>query len=388
MIDAEAFIDVARERGFRLFSGVPCSYLKPFINYVIDANGLRYVGAANEGDAVAIAAGAWLGGELGVAMCQNSGLGNAVNPLTSLTHTSRIPVLLITTLRGEPGGAPDEPQHELMGQITPAMLEMMQIPWAYFPTEAAQVRAALARAHAHITRERRPYAFVMRKGSVAPWALGTKSGPRYDEATPRTESRDDPLITEPRHTRQHMLRAVQRAVGPDDVVIATTGYTGRELYACEDRPGQLYMVGSMGCAASLGLGLALVRPERRVVVLDGDGAALMRLGALTTLGHERPPNLVHVLLDNGVHESTGGQATVSRSIDFATIAAACGYPRVLRTASPEALAAALGEPCELLTFLHAPICPGTPDGLPRPRIRPSAIAARLRHFVIGEEAHE
>jgi len=118
MINAEAFVQAVRAQGFALWTGVPCSYLKPFINYVIDDPASRYVAAANEGDAIAIAAGASLAGSPAIAMFQNSGLGNAVNPLTSLTHTFNIPVLVITTLRGEPGGAPDEPQHELMGAIT------------------------------------------------------------------------------------------------------------------------------------------------------------------------------------------------------------------------------------------------------------------------------
>ena len=167
------------------------------------------------------------------------------------------------------------------------------------------------------------------------------------------------------------------------MLVATTGYTGRELYANDDRPNQFYMVGSMGCAVSVGLGLAVARPERRIVVLDGDGAALMRLGALATVGYERPVNLVHVLLDNGVHESTGGQATVSRSIDFGGLAAACGYTRVKRVTQPAKLAAILERPATELTFVHVPILPGVPE-LPRPSITPAAVAARLRAHLLPE----
>ena len=133
MIDAGHFIAAALQRGFNLYTGVPCSYLTPFINHTINSGELRYIAAANEGDAVAIAAGAELGGSPAVVMFQNSGLGNAVNPLTSLTWTFRIPVLLIVTWRGEPGGYADEPQHELMGAITPQLLELMGIPWELFP---------------------------------------------------------------------------------------------------------------------------------------------------------------------------------------------------------------------------------------------------------------
>jgi phosphonopyruvate decarboxylase len=378
MIEAGDFIQSARREGFELYSGVPCSYLKPFINAVIDSDELRYIGAANEGDAVAIAAGAFLAGVRGVAMFQNSGFGNAVSPLTSLTHTFRIPVLLIITLRGEPGGAADEPQHELMGQITTGLLELMNIPWAFFPDATADIEPVLATARAHMDQTGEAYALVMRKGSVAKSDLQAAPELRAIRAW------DGRAAPAPAVQRGDLLRVVQAAVPDTDVIVATTGYTGRELYANGDRPNQLYMVGSMGCAVSVGLGLAVAGPDRRVIVLDGDGAALMRLGASATVGYERPGNLVHVLLDNGLHESTGGQSTVSRSIDFAGLAASCGYQRVETVAHPDELAAVLDRPTGELTFVHAPILPGVPE-LPRPSITPVEVAARLRaHLASGQ----
>src|SRR5882757_3383967 len=143
MIKAESFIEKAKGAGFALYTGVPCSYLKPFINYVIDSPGLRYIGATNEGDAVAIASGAELGGKRSVVMFQNSGFGNTVNPLTSLNAIFKIPVLVIATLRGEPGGPADEPQHAMMGEITTGLFDLMQIPWEYFPTDESQIAAVL-----------------------------------------------------------------------------------------------------------------------------------------------------------------------------------------------------------------------------------------------------
>jgi phosphonopyruvate decarboxylase len=374
VIDAEYFIEKWKDQGFDTYAGVPCSYLKPFINHVIESPDRRYIGAANEGEAVAIAAGASLGGRRGVAMCQNSGLGNAVNPLTSLTYTFRIPILLITTLRGEPGGPPDEPQHELMGKITTDMLELMRIPWEYFPTERDQVDPIMQRALGHQDSQGLPYALVMRKGSVAPTSLHGNFPVRACKPT-FTEA------ASPVASRRDMLLAMQAATTESDVVVATTGYTGRELYACDDRPGQIYMVGSMGCASSFALGLATAQPQRRIIVLDGDGAALMRLGALCTIGYERPPNLVHVVLDNGIHESTGGQMTVSRSVDFCAIASASGYPRTSTVASPDALQRAIESASDELTFIHAPITPGISDNLPRPSIKPSEVASRLRAFL-------
>lgn len=384
MIRAARFIDAARERGFGLYTGVPCSYLTPLINHVIGegiatrtapAGQLRYVGAANEGDAVAIAAGAELGGLPSVAMFQNSGLGNAVNPLTSLAWTFRIPVLLIVTWRGEPGGAADEPQHELMGQVTAPMLELMGIPWSLFPLQETEIDATLDRACDFMTTQSRPYAFIMRKGSVADTAPEVKGR----AAVARSPGGSN--TARARATRKQMLGAVQAAVKPDDVVVATTGYTGRELYSLEDRSSQLYMVGSMGCAISLGLGLALARPDKRVIVVDGDGAALMRLGALTTVGHEAPPNLLHVLLDNGMHESTGGQATVAGTVDFCAIAAASGYAQARSLADPDELRQAVAAPSRGPGFIHVPIAPGIAKGLPRPSVLPSQVAARLRQHL-------
>lgn len=375
MIDAERFIAAALARGFRLYTGVPCSYLTPFINSTIGADGLRYVGAANEGDAVAIAAGAELGGQPAVVMFQNSGLGNAVNPLTSLTWTFRLPVLVIVTWRGEPGGAADEPQHELMGVITPGLLDLMGIPWALFPDEEQQIGPVLDRALAYMHTERRPFALIMRKGSVAESRLGPLPARRLPE-TATAVRRPDPRVQ--RHAILEAIRASAGTDGREDLLVATTGFTGRELYALGDTANQLYMVGSMGCAVSLALGLAIARPERRVIAIDGDGAALMRLGALTTVGAERPANLLHVLIDNGQHESTGGQATVSAGVDFCAIAAGAGYPSVHSEADPTVIRALITDRTPGLRFLHVPVLPGVPKGLPRPSMPPEAVATRFR----------
>jgi phosphonopyruvate decarboxylase len=374
MIDAGVFIEAARSRGISLYTGVPCSYLKPFINYVIDSEQLRYVGATNEGDAVAIAAGADLAGRRSVTMFQNSGMGNTVNALTSLTYTFRVPTLLIPTLRGEPGGPADEPQHELMGAITTDMLDLMKIRWEYFPTEESEVEAAVGQAVDYMDKVQLPYALVMRKGSVAPAALQAKPVVRVPGSFAGA-------IAQPQASRHDVLLAVQAAAPADAVIVATTGYTGRELYACGDRSNQIYMVGSMGCAISMGLGIAIAQPDRKVIVLDGDGAALMRLGAQAIVGYEQPANMTHVLLDNAIHESTGGQATVARSVNFCAIAAASGYATVQSSGDPQAVAAAVAATGNGPAFVHAPILPGVPEGLPRPTITPAEVAARLRNFL-------
>ncbi|MCB1747399.1 MAG: phosphonopyruvate decarboxylase [Gammaproteobacteria bacterium] len=379
MIHARDFVDAARARGFDFYAGVPCSFLTPFINYVIGDATLDYVSAANEGDAVAIAAGATLGGRRGVAMMQNSGLGNAVSPLTSLTWTFRIPILVVCTHRGAPGVA-DEPQHELMGTITERLFETMDVPWLGFPREVAAIAPALDAVDAHAADSARPHALIMQKGTCEPFALAAQP-PAPVPARVTIGGSGHGRAPAARLSRHAVLsRLVAGTDAATTVVIATTGFTGRELYAIDDRPNQLYMVGSMGCAASLGLGLALARPDLRVVVADGDGAALMRMGNLATVGAYAPPNLVHLLLDNEAHDSTGAQGTVSAHTDFAAIAAACGYRSVLRGDELDDVDAVLATPAGP-AFLHQKICTGTLDDLPRPKITPPQVLERLMRHI-------
>ncbi len=373
MIEASQFTGPAKRLGFDFWAGVPCSFLTPFINYTIGDPELSYISSANEGDSVATASGAALGGRRSVAMMQNSGLGNAVSPLTSLNHVFRIPILLIVTLRGEPG-KPDEPQHELMGEITADLLETMRIPWGWFPDRAEDVEPALQRAVEHMDTTGRPYALVMKKGSVAPYPLTKRPG---SVKSPQKAALPTKTSTQQASSRQEALRQL---VADSDVsstiLIASTGFNGRELYAIEDRPNQLYMVGSMGCAASLGLGLSLARPDRKVVVIDGDGAVLMRMGNMATVGLYGGDNFFHLLLDNQVHESTGGQATVASAVDFQAVANACGYRSISAVpASPRGLTDFLDAKGP--AFMRIETRQGVPEGLPRPSVKPADIARRL-----------
>lgn len=378
MIAADDFLAPARARGFDFYTGVPCSFLTAMINRVISDRALAYVGAASEGEAVAIASGAWLAGRKTVVMCQNSGLGNTVNPLTSLNWPFRIPTLMIVTWRGEPG-LKDEPQHELMGEITGSLLDVIRVPHRPFPTETGAVAPALDDAVRSIEGSDLPFAFVMAHGSVRDEALDEPALP------PRAEGRRLALATgAPRPTRHQVLERFLALVPETAAVIASTGKCGRELFTLADRRQHLYQVGSMGCASGMGLGLAL-NTGRPVVVLDGDGAALMKMGTLATVGARAPSNLIHVILDNGVHDSTGGQATVSASVAFADVALACGYASGahvdtvagFETAFRAALESA-GPHC-----IHARIRPGSLDKLGRPTVKPPEVARRFRDFVLG-----
>jgi phosphonopyruvate decarboxylase len=382
MIHAEEFVDLARRHGFDWYAGVPCSFLTPFINRVISDASLTYISSANEGDAIAAAAGAVIGGCGGVAMMQNSGLGNAVSPLTSLAYVFRIPLLIVCTHRGAPG-VNDEPQHELMGQITGQLFDTMAIPWAFFPDESSAIEPALEQARDYFRRERRPYAFVMRKDTVAPFPLDERPPAARLRAGAVSGTTFADFVAAPRPRRSDALRAVIDATPVHgSVIIATTGYTGRELYAAADRDNHFYMVGSMGCASSLGLGLAMARPDLHVVVIDGDGASLMRMGNMATLGAYSPPNLSHILLDNEAHDSTGAQATVASSVDFAGVALACGYAQAYRSVDVADLTRFLSATARDGTrFLHMKIQTGTIANLPRPATPPAAVLERLRKCI-------
>ncbi|AJC21631.1 phosphonopyruvate decarboxylase [Pandoraea pulmonicola] len=387
MIEAGQFVEAARAHGFTWYTGVPCSFLTPFINYVLQDPTLHYLSAANEGDAVAIAAGATLGegrGARAVTMMQNSGLGNAVSPLTSLTWTFRLPQLLIVTWRGQPG-ITDEPQHALMGPITPAMLDLMEVPWELFPTEPDAIAPALERAVKHMDETGRPYALVMQKGSVAPFPLQpAERPPRPAQPAPVSLMRGVAPSALPAR-RDALERVIAHTPLDGTVVLASTGFCGRELYALDDRPNQLYMVGSMGCVTTLALGLALARPDLRVVALDGDGAALMRMGAFATLGAYGPSNLVHLLLDNASHDSTGAQATVSPTVSFAGVAAASGYALALEGDTLDVVEQLFDARTASLNdgprFACLTTRPGTPDGLPRPNVTPEAVKSRLMDHI-------
>lgn len=378
MIQAGAFLEAAKARGFDFFTGVPCSFLTPVINRTISDRATRYVGAASEGEAVAIAAGAWLAGRETVVMCQNSGLGNTVNPLTSLSWPFRIPTLLLVTWRGQ-AGLGDEPQHELMGRVMGELMDSIELPHRPFPGEPEALDGALAEAAATMAESGLPFALVLAKGAVADEGLDQPEPP----ARPRG-SGQDLRAGGPRPRRIEALERVLAGLPDRAAVIATTGKCGRELFTLADREQQLYQVGSMGCASAMALGVAL-NVERPVVVLDGDGAALMKLGALATIGAEAPRNLIHLLLDNGVHDSTGGQATVSANVDFAAVALACGYARAAAADSLEGLERALAEALSEAgpSLIHLRIRPGSIDKLGRPTIKPPEVARRFKAFLAG-----
>ena len=378
MISADAFLEPLRERGVDFFTGVPCSFLTPLINRIVGEPSLDYVPAASEGEAVAVASGAWLAGRETLVMFQNSGLGNAVNPLTSLNFPFKIPTLLVTTWRAGPG-LMDEPQHELMGAITPDLLEVLRIPHQSFPTEDGQVTPALDAAMEWMAENQLPYAFIMEKGSVRDDGLAEVDMPA-PEGGPVTDLTAGSELP----GRMASMEAALEVLPDDAGIIATTGKCGRELFTLADREQHLYQVGSMGCAAGMGLGTAL-STTNPIVVFDGDGAALMKLGTLATVGSAGPEaaNLIHVVLDNGTYDSTGGQPTTAPAVRFAQVGQACGYAGNWEADSldgfSEALQGALAQPGPHL--IHMKIAPGSMKDLGRPTVKPPDVARRFREFL-------
>ena len=380
-VAAAGFIDACASRGYDFFSGVPCSFVRALINGVILSPRLTYVGAASEGEALGIAAGAWIAGRKTVTMCQNSGFGNMVNPLTSLNRPFAIPTLLITTWRGQPGIS-DEPQHEQMGRILQPLIECLELSWYPFPEKEADIGPLLDRVLCESEQARKPVVLVMPKGAV-------EEGQEIGAPVPRPP---DGIVQDDRHgttplSRTDAIRVVREAFPEDAPIIATTGMTGRELFAIGDRPNQLYTVGSMGCASAIALGLSLGRRNPvtapPTLVLDGDGAALMKLGNFATIGHEQPHRFVHVVLNNGTHDSTGGQHTSASNVDFAAVAVACGYRSGTRVDDASALAAAVSRAAEAPGphLVEVGIRPGTPSGTGRPTLTPRQVIDRFRAAV-------
>jgi len=382
MIDAKAWFDAAIERGVDFFAGVPCSFLTPFINYAISNDRTEYIGAASEGETVGIAAGAWLGGRKTMVMCQNSGFGNMVNPLTSLNHTFRIPTMLVTTWRGQPG-LKDEPQHGLMGARLEHLLDALELPHELFPSEEADIAASLDRAMEAMASTRLPYAFVMQKGTVAKCPLNPPVIDRGVFPAERVDAREMPAT--PEMSRQQAVVLATEVLGPDRAYLATTGKLGRELFTVADRANHFYHVGAMGCVSGVGLGLALTQPKKNVVVLDGDGSLLMKMGALATIGHYAPRNFLHIVFDNERHESTGGQLTVSSTVEFAQIAAGAGYRKAYRVGTRSDFEDVLGTAAdeEGPALIHVKVGLATDPNLGRPTVTPHDVAVRFRDWIEG-----
>lgn len=315
MLDPQLALDTLQRNGIDFFTGVPDSLLKHFCACITDQTPTSsHVIGANEGNAIALAAGHYLGSARpALVYMQNSGFGNAINPLLSLAAPDvySIPMLLMIGWRGEPG-VKDEPQHLAQGRTMEALLQALDIPYFILESGGQDPVALMSEACNLMHKTSQPIALLVRKGVFSEYQMARQPVSRY------------PL------SREEAIKCVTASLSDDAVIIATTGKTSRELYELRKNSGQRHdqdflTVGSMGHASSIAMGVAGTRSTRPTVCLDGDGATLMHMGALAIIGQSGLTHFIHVILNNGVHDSVGGQPTVGFGIDIAAIGRACGY---------------------------------------------------------------
>ncbi|HXU88068.1 MAG TPA: phosphonopyruvate decarboxylase [Methylomirabilota bacterium] len=319
MISGHDLAALLERHRFDFFTGVPCSLVEDVIAVLEHGRRAPYVAAVREDVAVGMAAGAWFAGRRPCVLMQNSGLGTSLNALASLSLMYGLPALVVVTWRGH--GGKDAPEHILTGAITPNLLELLGMPYRVLSTETAA--ADVEWAAREMDARMQPVAIV-----VPPKVVETGGTHAHADAarsaTPSTRAIDAGASLSPSISRLAALTAARKPLGSEPIVHAN-GYICRESFAVGDRPQNFYMIGSMGLASAIGLGLALARPTKPVVIFDGDGNLLMNFGILAMVGGLAPRNLVHVVFDNEAYGSTGNQASPSRGVRLDRVAAAAGY---------------------------------------------------------------
>lgn len=359
MISPSFFCGKLESMGVGFYTGVPDSLLKSLCAYLTDnIDPKNNIIAVNEGCAVGLAAGYHIAtGKIPVVYMQNSGLGNAVNPLLSLVDPDvyKIPMIMIVGWRGEPG-VHDEPQHVKQGKITCDLLETMGIPFSVISDDEGECTKQLDDCRRYIEDNNSPYALVIRKGTFDEYKLSPRKEADYEL------------------TRERAIELIVKNTDPDSIFVSTTGMASRELYEIRDRnkdghDRDFLTVGCMGHASQIALGIALSRPERKIVCIDGDGAALMHMGGMATVATQAPKNYTHIIINNGVHDSVGGQPTVSRLIDLPNIAASVGYNDVFSVSDEEELISSLSVK-EGPVFIEVMVHRGNRSDLGRPKSTP------------------
>jgi phosphonopyruvate decarboxylase len=369
LISSEYFYNKLTEKGVGFFSGVPDSLLKDFCAYITDhTEKQNHIIAVNEGAAVGLACGYHLAtGRIPLVYMQNSGIGNAVNPLLSLADSDvyRIPLVLVIGWRGEPG-VHDEPQHVKQGKVTCSLIESMGIPYAVLENNEDSVNDQIETCFKIISETGSPYALVIRKETFSPYTLQKK------------EEHDAVM------TREEAIEEI--AANRDGIIVSTTGMISRELYELRDKAGagharDFLTVGSMGHASSIALSIALQKPQLQVTCLDGDGAALMHMGSFAAIGQQKPRNYCHIVLNNCAHDSVGGQPTIAPFIDIPAVARACGYTKVYQAKTKEELKKILAEKNEGLTFIEVKVKKGARKDLGRPKTTPQENKTAFMKFI-------
>lgn len=378
MIRPSVFYDLLLKNGTDFFAGVPDSLLKNFCAYVTDnAPAEKHIISANEGSATALASGYHFAtGKIPLIYMQNSGEGNMINPLLSLVDSDvySVPLLILIGWRGEPG-VHDEPQHVKQGKVTCDLLDAMKVPYEVLSDDEAALNAQLEKAYAYIKANSAPYALVIRKGTFADYTLQNN------------------IQVKAEMKREEAIEKIMLSAGEKTAFISTTGMASRELYELRDRHGMghekdFLTVGSMGHASQIALAVAMQKPGRPIFCIDGDGAAIMQMGGMATVGTRKPKNLVHFVMNNGAHDSVGGQPTVGLQIDFPAIARACGYEKVCSVSTAKELESVLSEiksafegGKNVLTFVEVKVSKGARKDLGRPKSTPQENKKALMEFL-------
>lgn len=372
MITPQFFIEKLQSEGVEFFTGVPDSLLKNVCAYITDHLDDRHnIIAANEGGAVALAAGYHLAiGKVGCVYMQNSGEGNAVNPLASLTDREvyHIPLLLLIGWRGRPG-VHDEPQHVKQGKVTTGLLNVMGINYDVLSKEEDKAVVQIEKAMRSIRETGDAYALVVEKDT-------------FDDYTLQNVVKNEYVMS-----REEAIQTVVASIPSDAVIVSTTGMISRELFEYRAAMGQgherdFLTVGSMGHASMIALGIALQHPERKVYCFDGDGASIMHMGNMAIVGSKRPENYVHVVFNNGAHDSVGGQPTVGHEIDLVEIAYAMHYEHAVCVWTPEQLKSALDDMLtDGLQLIEVRVKKGNRKDLGRPTTTPIQNKDALMKFL-------
>jgi len=367
------FYDQLASHGVEFFTGVPDSLLKEFCLCIDDRiSNDKHIIAANEGNAVALASGYYLAQKsIPLVYMQNSGLGNAVNPLLSLCDPDvySIPLLVMIGWRGEPG-VKDEPQHVTQGRVQIELLEALGLPYEIISKEDDQFSNKISNVIEIAKNENRPVVLLIKKGT-------------FEKYKTEIIQPDDQ-----RMNREEALEIILENLDDNAIIVSTTGKTSREIFEIREIRGQTHeqdflTVGSMGHCSSIALGIALAKPHREVVCIDGDGAMLMHLGSLTSIASMKPKNFRHILMNNEVHESVGGQETAAKNLDLSAIVEAVGSSKVFKAATPNDLKTNITNfiTCSGPSFLEVKIKPGSREDLGRPTVKPADNKENFMKFL-------
>lgn len=373
MIRPQYFYDTLKSYCIDFYTGVPDSLLKSLCAYLTqNSESTKNIIAANEGGAIGLAAGHYLATkEIPVVYMQNSGIGNAVNPLLSLADEDvyRIPILLIVGWRGEPN-IHDEPQHVKQGKITIPLFDTMGIKNEILATEEQEINTQIKRAVHYMQEKQTPYALIVKKGTFEKYKLSEKTEKHLELE------------------REKAVQLVVSALDDNSVVVSTTGKISRELFEYREMKGENHehdflTVGSMGHSSQIALGIALAQKDRKIYCFDGDGAIIMHMGSLGIVGNLAPKNFYHILFNNGAHDTVGGQPTIGFDINFIQIAHHLGYKSVISVDNENALQSILHSlhTYEAPVFLEIKVRKGSREDLGRPTTTPIQNKESLMDFL-------